>query len=95
MSKPHYRRWHYPRSFKGTDIGDLVQVWDDTEKNGPLYWAKVTEKGDSSDMLLSFRKLEEPKSPWLTINQHGYPWRWRVMKKLENKSTASLDVDCD
>ena len=65
MSKPHYRRWHYPRSFKGTDIGDLVQVWDDTEKNGPLVWAKVTEKVDSNDMLLSFRKLVtnlEPKS---------------------------------
>ena len=93
MSKSHYRRWHYPRSFKETDIGDLVQVWDTKEKNGPLHWAKVTEKADSGDMLLSFRKLEEPKLPWLTINQYGCPWRWRVMKKSENNPLAPLDED--
>ena len=73
-------RWNYARTFEGTDVGDLVEAWDDAEKPAKMRLAIVTDKGGSKDMLLSFRPYPERDLPW-TTTRYGYAWRWRILKK--------------
>jgi hypothetical protein len=75
------RRWNYARSFRETDAGDMVEVWNDAEKRAPMHLAIVWKKGRAEELVLEFRLYHERKLPWLTINQHGYSWRWRILKK--------------